>query len=240
MGANTDYRTYPGTLTKEEVIARFHVSQSEDGIENGGTYSGTISRLPGVEVTDHVFESQKAAESWIEKNHEKWEPAYAVRYQDLHLEPTREPTFGGEPAGKRRFVYARNYQSKCCLLVLRGEDSVEILGSDILVPDQLPEAQQSRLKKLAETWLDLDREDRELESEFGGLLKQLGNWDVDFPTESWAQLKRVRRLARKTNRELLKIHGRFVKLDMRYSKKVWKYKTVKKGTRWLVGGWCPS
>jgi hypothetical protein len=82
MGAYFDCRVHPGQLSKDELIKRFQQDQVVGGFEDGHSCYGTIAMLEGVTVSNKVCASYEEACNWIQNQHEKWEPALAVRFAD--------------------------------------------------------------------------------------------------------------------------------------------------------------
>jgi len=80
MGAQFDCRRYYIT-DKQDVRKLWVQSLEQDLYDNGHSYSGTIGMLgPDVEWRTEKFELPEDARTFIENNHEKWEPPMAVAW----------------------------------------------------------------------------------------------------------------------------------------------------------------
>ena len=75
------------TGNKDEVAKLYDEDHSRSQYESGSQYSGEVGSMPaGLEFPSTcVFENREVAEEYIWENHEKWEPAMAVRFH-----PTRK------------------------------------------------------------------------------------------------------------------------------------------------------
>ena len=71
MGANYDDRTYPGTLSEQEVREKFAADQDQDRYENGNCYSGGIGMATGITFTGEVFPTQEEAHEYLMDKAEK-------------------------------------------------------------------------------------------------------------------------------------------------------------------------
>ena len=85
MGANYDDRTYPGTLSEQEVREKFAADQDQDRYENGNCYSGGIGMATGITFTGEVFPTQEEAHEYLMDAAEKWGDALAVRAGDIWI-----------------------------------------------------------------------------------------------------------------------------------------------------------
>lgn len=236
MGATTDFRAYPGILTPEQVVKNFQSDQARDGVENGTSYSGSIAMLQGVKVRSETFESRREAQDFIEEHHEKWEPAMAVQYRETHVEPTKTPTFDGKILDSYQFLNLSKGKAKCCAQVGK-------YGSPkFAVPDQLTEGQRDRFLAKIVSWHGLDGRLQELTREFEELLTKVRQYQQhpEFTTEQWRALKKLRVEIARQDKHTSKALQQVEAFDEKYAAKVWKYKTIDDGVKWLVGGWCAS
>jgi hypothetical protein len=78
MGSFFDYRTY-GEVPEKELRELFRRDQESACYENGhGPYSGHIGIADGLVITRMAFDTQEAAEKYVDEHTEKWGPALAV------------------------------------------------------------------------------------------------------------------------------------------------------------------
>lgn len=80
MGANLNFETYKN-CSNEDLKSKFKETQEQLSYEDGnGAYAGHLGILPGISIKDITFKTQEEAEDYIEKNHQKWNAALAVKY----------------------------------------------------------------------------------------------------------------------------------------------------------------
>lgn len=80
MGCVFNTMSVGGTVTEDDLRARFEDEQEQDRYENGHSYSGGFGMATGVVITTRTFADENAAYDWLNENAEKWGPALAVRY----------------------------------------------------------------------------------------------------------------------------------------------------------------
>lgn len=97
MGASDICTTFDGSLTQEQLRARFAKMQEDAAYENGHSYSGSWNMLNGLSIRETVFDSVRKAETYILDNTEKWQHALAVRARRTIRKNTKLPTFNGRP-----------------------------------------------------------------------------------------------------------------------------------------------
>lgn len=81
MGACFNYRTYPDSLGRAEIIKDWNAAVEESLHESGHSYSGCIGMLHGtVTFKDTGHLTHDAAYDQLVDEHEKWRPALALSY----------------------------------------------------------------------------------------------------------------------------------------------------------------
>lgn len=78
MGACFDSALFEGTLTEKELKVRFEAHQNDCALEDGNSYSGRLNMCRGLTIYRKTFNSEAAAQEFIESVANKWEEAHAV------------------------------------------------------------------------------------------------------------------------------------------------------------------
>lgn len=84
MGAEFDSRRYPDSLGIKKITEAWASDVETAAYEYGhGGYTGTIAEFTNSISwqRDRVFDNAEKAEEWLEDNHNKWDNAMAVLYQ---------------------------------------------------------------------------------------------------------------------------------------------------------------
>jgi hypothetical protein len=82
MGACFQMMTLDGSKSRNEAKEAFQRAQDEDRYENGHDYSGGFGMAAGLQWGTMTFDSDEAAQLWLEDNCQKWGPAIGVTYKD--------------------------------------------------------------------------------------------------------------------------------------------------------------
>lgn len=80
MGACFQSMTLDGKLTRKEVEAKFESAQADDRYENGHSYSGGFGMASGLTFVGKTFNTEDAANEYLQETAQKWENALAVTF----------------------------------------------------------------------------------------------------------------------------------------------------------------
>lgn len=258
MGAEFNYKIIEKpNATHAELQQEWKSIVEQCVYENGhDSYSGTLKECAGMQIVNKHFSSGDKAYDWVSENTEKWQEAKMVSYDDIVTETASPLTFNGKELSSWLRSAGLPFQAQCLAIQSpetgRPLDSMGQLtevshfmvssnrGFKTIYADQLTETQTRLLKQAYEKFEEINKTVKPVKKRLTRLASNVGNLDQTFSKEEWKELKKSRETVRKLLPKLEKAKNDFLLRDAKYAEKHIKTKTINKGKKWLVGGWCSS
>ena len=201
-----------------------------------------------MQITGKHFSSCDAAYNWVADNTEKWESAKMVSYDDIVTETASPLTFNGKELSSWLRSAGLPFKAQCLAIQSSGSVLLRLRSSDLNIPttyktiyaDQLSETQNRLLKQAYEKFEEINETINPFKKSLERLTANVGNLEHPFSKEEWKELKKSRETVLKLFPKLEKAKNDLLLRDTKYAEKVTNTKTVNRGKKWLVGGWCSS
>jgi hypothetical protein len=229
MGACFNSVQFDGNLTEEQLRKQFSAYKNDQEYEHGhDAYTGTLATTSGLKVCNTVFQNEREADDYIEKNTNKWENALAVRFKVVKVITKKEPTFNGKKhAETNSAIFGQN--ALCVRTINYG---------NVVLPDQLSDTQKERVKKLFDAYSEASKSEKSLMQNFRTLVHKLQVLDNEFNSEDLKSLKKIRSDLKKAVALSKKCLTKFLEIDGKIGSRLYKQENKEDGVQWLIGGWC--
>ena len=229
MGACFNSVQFDGNLTEDQLRKQFSAYKNEQEYEHGhDAYNGTLATTSGLKVCHTVFQNEREADDYIEKNTNKWESALAVRFKVVKVIIKKEPTFKGKKHSESNSaIFAHN------TLCVR-----QIGYGDFVLADQLSDTQKERVKKLLDAYSEASKSENSLKKAYHSLIHKLNTLDNEFTSEDFKSLKKTRAEFKKALALSKKCLDKFMEIDGKIGARLYKNENKEDGVKWLIGGWC--
>jgi len=229
MGACFNSVQFDGNLTEDQLRKQFSSFKNDQEYEHGhDAYNGTLATTTGLKVCNTIFQNEREADDYIEKNTNKWENALAARFKVVKVIIKKEPTFKGK----------KHSESNSAIF---GHDTLcvrQISYGDPVLADQLSEPQTERVKKLLNAYSDASKSENSLKKAYHSLIHKLNDLDSEFSSEDFKSLKKIRVEFKKALALSKKCLEKFLEIDGKIGARLYKKENKEDGIQWLIGGWC--
>ena len=238
MGAEFNYQIIEKpNATHAELQQEWKSIVEQCVYEDGhGGYSGTLKECAGMVITGKHFPSGDEAYDWLTDNTEKWESAKMVSYDDIVKEHTSQIVFKGKELSSWLRSAGLPFQAQC--IAIKSGDTYS--GCEAQYADQLTETQARLLKQSYEKFEEINETIKPVKKDFDRLVSVLMELEFSFSKEEWSELKKSREKLLRLAPKLEKAKSDLLVRDTKYGEKLLKTKTVNRGKKWMVGGWCSS
>jgi hypothetical protein len=241
MGAEFNYQIIEKpNATHAELQQEWKSIVEQCVYEDGhGSYSGTLKECAGMVITGKHFSSGDEAYDWLTDNTEKWESAKMVSYDDIVKEHTSQITFRGKEISSWLRSAGLPFQAQC-VSVQSKPSFGGTCSYETIYADQLTETQARLLKQSYEKFEEINETIKPVKKDFETLASCVKNLEHPFSKEEWSELKKSREKLLRLAPKLEKAKSDLLVRDTKYGEKLLKTKTVNRGKKWMVGGWCSS